>query len=226
MNTSVIEKSKRVILNEDNKVFYITKKIERPKGKELYLFFKRVFDILFSIIASVFMLIPCLVIAVAIKCDSKGPVLYRQERVGHNGKRFLLYKFRSMRVDAESEGAKWASNNDDRCTRVGRVLRKFRLDELPQLPFNVLPGSLSIVGPRPERQYFYDEFATYIDGFDQRLYVKPGLTGFAQVNGGYDLKPQEKIVFDLEYIEKMSFGFDLKILLKTVLVVFSNEGAR
>jgi len=130
-----------------------------------------------------------------------------------------------MIIDAEKDGARWASKDDDRVTRVGKFLRSSRLDEFPQL-FNILVGEMSFVGPRPEREVFYNEFKSYIDGFDQRLLIIPGLTGFAQINGGYDLLPEEKIIFDIEYIKKRSILMDLKLILETVLVVFSHDGAR
>jgi lipopolysaccharide/colanic/teichoic acid biosynthesis glycosyltransferase len=130
-----------------------------------------------------------------------------------------------MYIDAESKGPQWADKDDWRCTRVGRILRKVRLDELPQL-WNILRGDMSFVGPRPEREYFYDLFETYIPGFRNRMAVKPGLTGWAQVNGGYDLGPEEKIVYDMEYIANQSLLFDMKCIFKTVKLVFSHEGAR
>ncbi len=204
----------------------IIRRIEKPKQISFYSFAKRLFDIAASLIASILLIIPMCIIAVFVKLDSKGPVFYKQERLRENNKSFKLVKFRSMRQDAEKHGAMWAQEDDDRCTRVGTILRKFRLDELPQIPFNILMGDLSIVGPRPERECFYEEFATYIDGFEQRLYVKPGLTGLAQISGGYDLKPEEKIIYDLEYIENRSILYDLKIIFKTILIVFNHEGAR
>jgi lipopolysaccharide/colanic/teichoic acid biosynthesis glycosyltransferase len=136
-----------------------------------------------------------------------------------------MYKFRSMYMDAEKYGPQWAERIDWRCTRVGRFLRKTRLDELPQI-WNILRGEMSIVGPRPERAYFYEQFGTYIHGFHNRLVVKPGLTGWAQINGGYDLKPEEKIFFDMEYIEKQSLALDLECILRTVKLIFTHEGAR
>lgn len=195
------------------------------KEKKVYSFFKRIFDIVASFAAGGICLLPMLAIAVLIKLDTGGPVVFQQERLGKNGKPFMMYKFRSMYCNAEEDGPQWADRDDWRCTRVGRVLRKSRLDELPQL-WNILKGDMSFVGPRPERKYFYDQFETYIKGFRHRLAVKPGLTGWAQVNGGYDLKPEEKILFDMEYIEKRSLGMDLKCLLKTVRLVFTHEGAR
>lgn len=198
---------------------------EIPARKPVYSFLKRAGDIAVSLGAGLLLLIPMAVIAVLIRLDSKGPALFKQERLGKNGKSFYMYKFRSMRMDAEKDGPKWAEQNDDRCTRLGKFLRKCRLDELPQL-WNIFVGHMSIVGPRPERSFFYDEFETYIHGFRHRLAVKPGLTGLAQVNGGYDLEPEEKIVFDMRYIKERSFWMDLKIMFKTVALLFSHEGAR
>lgn len=165
------------------------------------------------------------IISIFIKMDSPGPVLFSQERLGKNGKPFLIYKFRSMKIDAEKDGPQWATEDDNRCTRVGKILRKSRLDELPQL-WNILDGDMSFVGPRPEREYFYKEFERYIPGFKNRLIVKPGLTGLAQVNGGYDLKPEEKILYDMEYIENQSIFLDIKCILQTVKLVFTHKGAR
>lgn len=196
-----------------------------PKRKPVYSFVKRSFDILVSLTAGLLLLIPMGIIALMIRLDSEGPALFKQERLGKNGKAFYMYKFRSMRIDAEKNGPKWADQNDDRCTRLGKFLRKCRLDELPQL-WNIFAGHMSIVGPRPERPFFYDEFETYIHGFRNRLAVQPGLTGLAQVNGGYDLEPEEKIVYDMRYIEERSLWMDLKIMFKTVSLLFSHEGAR
>jgi len=184
----------------------------------------RTFDIFASFFSLLFIWPFMLIIALIVKIDSKGPAFYRQERLGINGKPFTLYKFRSMILDAEKDGIKWANSDDDRITRVGKALRKFRLDELPQL-VNILTGSMSIVGPRPERSAFYDEFEKLMPGFKQRLLIKPGLTGWAQVNGGYDLTADEKIVFDLYYIENQSFKLEIKCIIKTISVIFKGEGA-
>ena len=170
-------------------------------------------------------MIPMIILGILIKIDSKGPALFKQERLGKDGVPFMMYKFRSMLLDAEENGPQWAEKDDDRCTHLGRILRKCRLDELPQL-WNILKGEMSFVGPRPERSYFYDKFETYIPGFRKRLMVKPGLTGYAQVNGGYELEPEEKLAYDMEYIEKMSIGMDLMCILKTARLVFTHEGAR
>lgn len=209
---------------DNGKMFYKVRKILFEE-KKAYDFSKRVFDICASLLAIIVLAIPMLIVAVCVKMDSRGPILYRQERVGKNGKAFMLYKFRSMRTDAEKHGAKWAEYDDDRCTRIGKFLRKTHIDELPQL-FNILSGDMSVVGPRPERDCFYTEFESYIEGFSQRLCVKPGLSGLAQISGGYDLTPEQKILFDLEYIEKRNFWFDIKIIFMTFIVVFSLKGAR
>lgn len=197
----------------------------QPRASAGYAFCKRAGDIFVSLLVALIGLLPMLIIALAIKLDSKGPVIFRQERLGKNGKSFTMLKFRSMYEDAERNGPKWADKEDDRCTRVGAFLRKTRLDELPQF-WNILTGDMSLVGPRPERPFFYDEFEQYIHGFRNRLAVRPGLTGWAQVSGGYDLKPEEKIVYDMEYIQKMSVRMDLKCIFKTVRLVFTHEGAR
>ena len=196
-----------------------------PADKWHYLFIKRVFDVVVSVVGLAVLLIPMLLIAVVIKLDSRGPVLFKQERLGMDGKPFMMYKFRSMYLNAEQDGPQWADKIDCRCTRVGCVLRKTRLDELPQL-WNILKGEMSVVGPRPERAYFYDQFETYIHGFRHRMLVKPGLTGLAQINGGYELKPEEKIIYDMEYIQNRSIRMDLACIIKTVRLIFTHEGAR
>lgn len=197
----------------------------KPKHKPIYNFIKRFFDIFVSFVALVICLVPSVIVAILIKCDSKGPVIYQQERSGKNGKTFMLYKFRSMYIDAENEGAKWAAENDTRCTRIGKFLRKSRVDEIPQF-INIIKGDMSIVGPRPERPFFYGVFEETVHGFSHRLNVTPGLTGLAQVNGGYDLLPEEKIVFDMQYIQNRSLWLDTKCVLKTFLILFNHEGAR
>lgn len=183
-----------------------------------YLLVKRIADVALSLTALTVLALPMALITLAVKLDSPGPVFYRQERLGKNGKPFQLVKFRSMRTDAEKTGAQWAKEHDTRVTRMGRIMRACRLDELPQF-WGVVKGDLSLVGPRPERAVFYEAFEKYIPGFKQRLMVTPGITGLAQVNGGYDLKPAEKIQYDVEYIKHQSLGMDLSILLKTVAIV-------
>ena len=205
--------------------FYIEPLGDIPK-KPVYSFFKRLIDILGSGIAILLLAAPMLIIALLVKLTSPGSAFYSQERLGLNGKKIKVVKFRSMRKDAEKNGAQWSGGDDDpRITPFGRILRKTRMDELPQL-FAIFTGSMTIVGPRPERECFYNEFETYIHGFKERLKVKPGLTGHAQVNGGYDLKPEEKILYDVEYIKKRSMLTDIKIMFRTVAVIFTHKGAK
>lgn len=205
---------------------YFVEQVGLVKRKPFFAFFKRSFDFFVSLIGLIVLFLPFIIIAIAIKCTSKGPVFYKQERLGLNGKKFNLYKFRTMRADAEKDGARWSDGDDDeRIHKVGKFLRKTRLDELPQL-LNCLVGNMTIVGPRPERECFYVAFEKYIHGFSERLKVKPGITGLAQVNGGYNLKPQEKVVYDVEYIKTRSLWLDIKILFKTVGVIFTHKGAK
>lgn len=194
-------------------------------GGTAFCLLKRCFDIVCAMVGLVLLFLPMVLIAVLIRLDSPGPVIYKQERLGQNRKPFVLYKFRSMRMDAEEDGPQWAEKDDARTTKIGRFLRNSRLDELPQF-WNILCGEMSFVGPRPEREYFYNIFVAYIPDFEKRMLVKPGLTGWAQVNGGYDLQAEEKIVFDLEYIRKRSIKMDIRCILKTVKLVFTHEGAR
>jgi exopolysaccharide biosynthesis polyprenyl glycosylphosphotransferase len=190
-----------------------------------YLFFKRMMDIVFSVIG-LFLAFPVILFfAMLISIETPGSPFYIQERVGMNGKYFKVIKLRSMRMDAEKFGAKWAEANDPRITKVGAFIRKTRIDELPQL-LNVLVGDMSMVGPRPERPCFTAEFNNEIPGFTNRLLVKPGLTGWAQVNGGYEISPKEKLIFDLYYINHLTFLMDMKIMLKTFKVVLTGDGAR
>jgi len=197
----------------------------RTKGWGFYSVFKRLFEVVFSVSLLLFILPVLLLTAAAIKLESRGPIFYKQERVGLNGRPFHVIKLRSMRMDAEKNGPQWASKDDPRVTRVGKFIRKTRIDEVPQL-INVLRGDMSLIGPRPERQVFTDKFAKEIPGFKQRLIVKPGLTGWAQVNGGYEATPEEKFEMDMYYIQKQSFLLDMKILVRTVWVVLSGTGAR
>jgi len=195
-------------------------------AKPVYSFFKRFFDIVLSLFALIVLLIPMLIIAVIVKLTSPGSVLYKQERLGKDGVSFEIIKFRSMYADAENNGAQWSDGeNDERITPFGKFLRRTRMDELPQFA-QILTGKMSLVGPRPERECFYEKFETYIHGFSERLKVKPGLTGLAQVSGGYDLRPEEKVVYDIEYIKKRPLWLDLKCILLTVRIIFSHNGAR
>jgi exopolysaccharide biosynthesis polyprenyl glycosylphosphotransferase len=177
------------------------------------------------IVASPLMLLT----AMAVKLDSGGPALYSQQRVGEKGRIFKIYKFRSMRIDAEEAGMPlWASDADPRITRVGRVIRLTRLDELPQL-WNVMRGDMSFVGPRPERPFFVEQLALKIPFYMQRHAVKPGLTGWAQVKYQYGSSIEdatEKLRYDLYYIKHLSIFFDLTIVLDTVKVILFGKGAK
>ncbi len=216
----------KVILPFEKEGEYFVEPLGELPDKPVYDFFKRLFDIVFSACALLVLAIPMAVIAVLVKCSSPGPVFFRQERLGMNGVKFKILKFRTMVLDAERDGAQWSKGKEDkRVTPVGAVLRKVRADELPQFLL-CLTGKMSLVGPRPERECFYDEFETYVHGFHERLKVKPGITGLAQVNGGYDLKPEEKVVWDMEYIKNRSLWLDLKIIWKTVLIVLTGQGAK
>ncbi len=196
--------------------------------KPLARLVKRTFDVTVAAIALVVASPIMAIVAIAIRLESSGPVLYRQVRVGERRKEFWMLKFRSMREDAEKDGARWASVADDRVTRVGRFLRKTRLDELPQL-WNVLRGDMSLVGPRPERPVFVEKLEQQIPYFSQRLYVRPGVTGHAQVRCEYAASVDdsiEKLQYDLYYIKRFSFWFDLSILFDTVKVVLLRIGSR
>lgn len=213
----------KVILPFERTGEYYIDSLEQLPKKRVYCFLKRLFDIISSGLGLLVLAIPMAVIAVIVKCSSPGPAFFRQERLGLNGVPFDIIKYRTMYIDAEKDGAQWSrGDDDDRITGVGAFLRKVRLDELPQL-WCILKGDMSIVGPRPERECFYNEFEVYIHGFSERLKVKPGLTGLAQINGGYFLRPEEKIFYDVEYIKKRSVWLDMKILLKTVGVIFGGE---
>jgi len=189
-----------------------------------YEFIKRIIDVILAFIGLIVASPIMAIISIAIKLESRGPVFYCQERVGKNGRVYTMYKLRSMYENAEENGAQWAEEDDPRVTKVGKFIRRTRLDELPQL-FNVLKGDMSLVGPRPERPIFTYQFNEQIPGFINRLQVKPGLTGWAQVNGGYKLTPAEKLEYDLYYIENRTIWLDIKIMLKTIMVVLTGKGA-
>jgi len=179
---------------------------------------KRAFDIVVASIALVLYLPFVLIAAIAIKLESPGPVIFRQQRVGQYSRMFTMYKLRSMRTDAEKNGAQYASEGDARVTRVGQFLRGSRIDEAPQL-VNVLMGHMSLVGPRPERPEFTGKLESNIQFFVHRLMVKPGITGWAQINADYAVSEEDsvnKLSYDLYYIKMLSFAMDLRILLRTI----------
>ncbi len=191
-------------------------------------FIKRMLDLSLSLIGFILAFPLMALTALAVKLESPGPALYSQERVGANGRIFKIYKFRSMRVDAEAGTPLWASDADPRVTRVGRFIRLTRLDELPQL-WNVLNGDMSFVGPRPERPFFVEQLARGIPFYMQRHAVRPGVTGWAQVKYRYGSSIQdatEKLRYDLYYIKHLSIFFDLTIVLDTVKVILFGKGAK
>ena len=189
---------------------------------------KRWLDIASSALSLILSLPLCLLVALVIKLDSSGPVFYRQERVGQDGKTFTMLKFRSMRNDAEENGPKWAAINDDRITRVGRFIRKYRLDEILQM-INVLKGDMSFIGPRPERPIFVDKFAREIPYYPRRHVAKPGISGWAQIRYPYGASKEDalgKLKYDLYYIRHFSIFFDISIILETGKVVLLGKGSR
>ena len=184
---------------------------------------KRILDICVSFTGFVCALPFMLATAAAIKIFDPGPVLYSQIRTGLHGREFKIYKFRTMRVDAEKySGPMLAKENDPRITRLGRFLRAVRLDELPQI-WNVLNGDMSVVGPRPERPFFVEKFTTETPEYAYRHNVKPGITGLAQVYGKYNTTPFDKLVYDLMYIQQCSLLTDLSIIVQTVKVLFTKS---
>lgn len=199
-----------------------------PVARNEYANFKRGIDIFLTVISSVIWMPLSALIWAAVRIDSRGPALYKQQRVGRDGSRFTLYKFRTMVPDAEPNGPQFAAVGDSRMTRVGRWLRRFRLDELPQL-WNVLKGDLSLVGPRPERPVFTDKFEETIPFYGYRHLIRPGVTGWAQVNYGYadgEADTVEKLTYDLYYVKHMSPWLDLHILGKSIWTVVSGFGAQ
>jgi sugar transferase (PEP-CTERM system associated) len=192
-------------------------------------FIKRLFDVVVSLIFVAITLPLIALIAIAIRIEGPGPIFYAQERVGLNGRRFLLMKFRSMSVNAETDGVpRWAAANDQRITRIGALIRKTRIDELPQV-FNVLKGDMSFIGPRPERPFFVETLTKDIPYYGERHRVKPGISGWAQINYPYGASVEdarEKLTYDLYYVKNRSLFLDLVILLPTARVVLWPEGVR
>ncbi len=192
--------------------------MEEVKAKKSYLLIKRATDLFVGVFGLILLSPVFLVVALLIKLDSSGPIFFVQERVGKKGKPFKIYKFRTMVKNAEEKtGPIWATDNDPRLTFIGKKLRDTKIDEFPQL-INLVKGDMSMVGPRPERACFVNEFAKRIPGYLHRLDVKPGITGIAQVRNGYDRDPVKlirKLRFEITYIKKMCLRLDLKILIET-----------
>ena len=197
--------------------------VNRSTPDPEFMVLKRVFDIVLSLLGIIVLSPLMLITALAIRLYDGGPALYKQTRLTKNGEKFRIYKFRSMKVNAEDDGvARLAAEGDDRITPVGRFIRACRLDELPQL-FNILKGDMSIVGPRPERPELAEEYAKILPAFNLRLQVKAGLTGYAQIYGKYNTDPYDKLEMDLLYINKMSVITDLQLIFATVKVLFIKE---
>ena len=185
-------------------------------------FFKRFFDIALSLFAIMVLAFPMLIIAVIIKIDSKGPVLFKQKRIGKNGKIFEILKFRSMCVGAEQTGSGvYSAKGDARVTKVGKILRATSIDEFPQF-FNILKGDMSLIGPRPPLTYHPWPFDKYTEKQKRMFEVRPGVTGWAQINGRKDVEWNKRIQLNVWYVDNVSLWLDIKILFKTVLKVFSN----
>lgn len=198
------------------------------KRKPVIMLLKRIGEALAAILGLVILAPVLVLIALLIKLDSPGPVLYRQTRVGHHGYPYVLLKFRSMRNDAEAEGIQWATVGDTRVTRIGAWLRQLRLDELPQL-WSVVIGDMSLVGPRPERPHFVQDLRKAIPYYDLRHTVRPGITGWAQIcfhYAGSLEDSQMKLQYDLYYVKNLSLWLDLRILYRTIGVLWRGEGAR
>jgi sugar transferase (PEP-CTERM system associated) len=242
--TALLEAKLRGVRIEEPETIYerLTGKIMLDELKPSWLIFsdgfragrltraiKRALDVALAVIGLVLSAPLMLATAIAVRLESAGPILYAQERVGEHGRAFTLYKFRSMRADAERGTPIWARDRDDRVTRIGRFIRLTRLDELPQL-WNVLRGDMSFVGPRPERPFFVDQLAEALPPYyRQRHAVKPGITGWAQVKYRYGASiedAREKLQYDLYYIKHMSIIFDMTIVVDTVKVILSGKGAQ
>ena len=197
------------------------------RRKRLYDVAKRLFDIVFAVCLLILTLPLIPIVALFIKLDSEGPVLFRQVRTGRDGKSFTAIKFRTMIQNAEQNGPQWAVKNDTRVTKLGRLLRKTRIDEIPQL-INVFRGEMSLIGPRPERPEFVEQLQSQMPFYKERLLIKPGLTGWAQVAGpaygGSKEESLEKLQYDLYYIKNRSIGLDISIMLRTIRTVLSRQG--
>jgi exopolysaccharide biosynthesis polyprenyl glycosylphosphotransferase len=202
--------------------------LSAPVSRNEYAAVKRVIDIVLVLVTSPLWLLLAGSIWIAVRMDSTGPAIYKQNRIGRDGEEFMLYKFRTMVVNAEKDGPQFATANDSRLTNMGKLLRRFRVDEIPQL-LNVLKGDLSLVGPRPERTVFTEQFEGSIPFYSYRHLVRPGVTGWAQVNFGYadnERETVEKLTYDLYYVKHMSPWLDLNILGRSMWTVLSGFGAK
>ena len=200
--------------------------VQKVSSRTIFGLIKRIFDICSSAMALIILSPLLLVVALLIHSEDKGPAIYKQIRLTKDRREFTIYKFRSMRMDAEVDGiARLATDNDDRITKIVNVIRACRIDELPQL-VNVLKGDMSIVGPRPERPEIAEEYEKQLPEFGLRLQVKAGLTGYAQVYGRYNTEPYEKLQMDLLYLKRMSVFEDLKIIITTIKILFTHDSTQ
>lgn len=222
----LIPTNNEIIMNNAEKLHLIDTPLfclNKFGPSQLEKIIKRFFDVLLSLIALIIFSPIMLVVSILIKINDNGPVFYKQVRLTQYGKEFMIYKFRSMRIDAEKDGkALVAKEDDDRITKIGKIIRKFRLDEIPQL-LNILNGDMSIVGPRPERPELAENIYKELPEFEHRLKVKAGLTGYAQVYGKYNTTLKDKLLLDLMYIENYSLFLDIKIILMTIKTIFIKE---
>lgn len=227
IRTYVVPKITDIIMRGSEDLHLVDTPLFLSRNQGLFVdqrFIKRFMDIVISAVGIIITSPIMLIIAFLIKLYDRGPVLYRQERLTRNGKSFMICKFRSMKIDAEADGARLATECDDRVTPIGSVLRKLHLDELPQL-FNVFVGDMAIVGPRPERPEIFEKYKKSIPEFDFRLKVKAGITGYAQVYGKYNTAPIDKLKMDLMYIQEFSYWLDIKLILLTFRIVFRKESS-
>ena len=227
IRTYVVPKITDIIMKGSDDLYLVDTPLLLSRNQGLHVdqrFIKRFMDIVISSVGIVVLSPVMLIIALIIKLNDKGPVFYRQVRLTRGGKEFKIFKFRSMRVNAEDDGAQLAKKDDMRVTKVGKVLRNLHLDELPQL-FNVFVGDMSIVGPRPERPEIFEKYEESIPEFDFRLKVKAGITGYAQVYGKYNTTPIDKLKLDLMYIQQYSFWMDIKLMFMTFRIMFRKESS-
>jgi len=225
--TQVYEEiTRRVPVQHVDKDFYRYFPFSRSNQNKLYLFFHRILDIIFSVLGIIFGLLISPIIFIGNIVGNRGPIFYTQERVGRNGRPFKIYKLRSMVVDAEKDGAAFAVKKDSRVTKFGRFLRRSRFDEIPQF-INVIKGEMSVIGPRPERPVFVKQLSEKIPFYEIRHIVKPGVTGWAQVNAKYGVTAEdalEKLQYDLYYIKKRSIFLDISIVIKTLSTIIFFRG--
>ena len=200
--------------------------ISKADMSESTINLKRTSDIIISIIALILISPLILILSILIKCDSKGPIFYKQKRIGYHKKPFNIYKFRSMKVDAEANGPTLSTLDDPRITKLGKIMRKYRLDELPQF-WNVVKGDMSLVGPRPEREYYIKQIIKIAPYYSLVHQVRPGITSWGMVKFGYASNVDEmisRLKYDLLYIENVSLAVDLKIIFYTINTVFTGKG--